>query len=139
MTAYGTATITANGVSINQLVVATDFQGSFETKDLDFERPQYNKLIDGVLIDIEPDKTLEIAFGTRERLTEDLTWTDWYEVAGNRLTSPSPRVPEARFIRIRLRDPVPERVWRLTNIRLYGRVVGAPRSRRAASDDANAA
>lgn len=129
----GLARITKTDLNGNVTDVAmlTSFQGDdifAQTRDLDFGRPDINKDLIALVLDITGRGSISdvsVYIGYRQRLEDTLTWSSAYSMADqDKMLWLSPRVPQSRYFTLKVQDTLPQTTWKLSNIEFYGRFVG---------------
>ena len=89
-----------------------------ESKDIELDSRQH-KYIDTF---IAPESTARIKLGWRDRLEDEIKWTDWFPITDRdnicwtRITG--------RYFRIRIEDTGAKVIWKLSALEFFGHVMG---------------
>lgn len=97
-----------------------------ETKDLDFEAPDKNKLIAGMIFRITQRGNIDdVAFyiGGKQFYNDTITWYGPYSLAGadNEIWF---KIPKYKLFRVKFVDSLPRKQWKLSGLEFYGRIEG---------------
>lgn len=90
-----------------------------ESKDIELDTRDH-KYIDTFNVELKNagSTTAKIKIGVRDRLEDDILWTDWFpmsdldNICWTRLTG--------RFFRIRIEDKGPQTIWKLSALEFFG-------------------
>lgn len=94
-----------------------------ESKDIELDSKAH-KYIDTFVAELKDQgsSTAKIKLGYRDRLEDEIQWTDWYPISGND-TMNWTRIT-ARYFRIRIEDKSAETIWKLSALEFFGQVMG---------------
>ena len=106
-------------VSVNR----GDKQLWIESKDIELDSRKH-KYIDTFVAELKNSgsTTAKIKLGWRDRLEDEIQWTDWFPLADTdnicwtRITG--------RYFRIRIEDESAETIWKLSALEFFGNVMG---------------
>jgi len=118
----------ANGTMINYPAVASGSVNLFaESKDLDFGHHDKQKYVDRFVFALKAPAgvdvpALSVNIGYRDSLEDSVTWLGARIIE---LDNPHYQLrTTARFFKIKITDDFPVAQWKLTQIEVYGRIVG---------------
>ena len=94
-----------------------------ESKDIELDSKAH-KYIDTFVAELKDQGSLtaKIKLGYRDRLEDEIQWTDWYPISGND-TMNWTRIT-ARYFRIRIEDKSADIIWKLSALEFFGQVMG---------------
>jgi hypothetical protein len=94
-----------------------------ESKDIELDSKAH-KYIDTFVAELKGQGSLtaKIKLGYRDRLEDEIQWTDWYPISGND-TMNWTRIT-ARYFRIRIEDKSADTIWKLSALEFFGQVMG---------------
>lgn len=94
-----------------------------ESKDIELDSKAH-KYIDTFVAELKDQgsSTAKIKLGYRDRLEDEIQWTDWYPISGND-TMNWTRIT-ARYFRIRIEDKSADTIWKLSALEFFGQVMG---------------
>lgn len=113
-------------VWVNDKLISTN-QGErelwIESKDIELDSKAH-KYIDTFVAELkgQGSSTAQIKLGWRDRLEDELKWTDWFplqdtdNMCWTRITG--------RYFRIRIEDKSAEVIWKLSALEFFGQVMG---------------
>lgn len=95
-----------------------------ETKDLDFNAPNRNKLIAGLVFSItERGNIDDVSFyiGGKQFHNDTITWYGPYSLADadNEIWF---QIPKYKLFRLKIVDVLPVKQWKLSGIEIYGKI-----------------
>lgn len=94
-----------------------------ESKDIELDSKAH-KYIDTFVAELKDQgsSTAKIKLGYRDRLEDEIQWTDWYPISGNDIMNWT-RIT-ARYFRIRIEDKSADTIWKLSALEFFGQVMG---------------
>lgn len=113
-------------VWVNETLISTN-RGEkelwIESKDIELDSKAH-KYIDTFVAELKDQgsSTAKIKLGYRDRLEDEIQWTDWYPISGND-TMNWTRIT-ARYFRIRIEDKSADTIWKLSALEFFGQVMG---------------
>lgn len=94
-----------------------------ESKDIELDSKAH-KYIDTFVAELKDQgsSTAKIKLGYRDRLEDEIQWTDWYPISGNDIMNWT-RIT-ARYFRIRIEDKSADTIWKLSALEFFGQIMG---------------
>lgn len=96
-----------------------------ETRDLDFGQPKRWKYVDAIELHIDGASEFQSAqlfYAIKDRIKDEIVWSAGLDLSD--VDSPIYIRETARYFRFRISDFQPASRWKLSNISVYGHVVG---------------
>lgn len=111
------------------ILILTENGVYVETKPLDFGKPNNDKYIDAVRIDLQANenpKKLYARVGVQDNLADEIRWSDKLYFDLDSMVLKDLRI-EGKFITLRIEDEFPSVSWTISSIEFFGQLLGIGR------------